>query len=129
MPLAGPVGSPATSIHALILHAHAVVVPVALLQLCVFVKAMIIKVLGSGERVEIFLLMLVGAVHLPLSRLGMLPMIVISLTRIRVITMRHLSGIVHMARRVLEGTIVGGSVMIWDGRRGGRGHGEGVVEL
>ena len=43
--------------------------------------------------------------------------------------MRHLSGIVHMARRVLEGTIVSGSVMIWDGRRGGRGHGEGVVEL
>ena len=129
MPLAGPVGGPATSIEALILHTHAVVVPVALLQLRVFVKAMIIKVLGSGEGVEIFLLVLVGAVHLPLSRLRMLPMIVVSLTRIRVITMRHLSGIVHMARRVLKGTIVSGSVMILDGRRGGRGHGEGVVEL
>ena len=70
MPLAGPVGGPATSIHALILHAHAVVVPVALLQLRVFVKAMIIKVLGSSEGVEIFLLVrIVGAVHLPLSRL------------------------------------------------------------
>ena len=95
----------------------------------VVVKAVIVKVLGSGERVEIFLLVLVGAVHLPLSRLRMLPMIKVSLTRIRVITMRHLSGIVHMARRVLEGTIVRGSIMIWYCRRGGRGYCEGMVEL
>ena len=82
------------------------VVPVALIQMRVVVKAVIVKVLGSGKRVEIFLLVLVRAVHLPLSRQRLLPRIIVSVTRIRVFTMRHLSGIVHMARRVLEGTIV-----------------------
>ena len=94
------------------------VVPVALLQLRVVVKAVIVEILGSCERIEIFLLVLVGAVNLSLSRLRMLSITVVSITRIRVITMRHLSGIVHMARWVLERTIVRGSVMIWDCRRG-----------